>query len=163
MKKNQAGVGLVEVLVSLLLLAIAILGFTAMQLRAVSASIESSNNVQAMTLARDLGERMRANRNGFASYTGTPPSSAGTNCNTTLCSATQLATFDYAQIGRKATDLGMTIAIVTCPNATLQRKCVLVAWDETNATIGNDSDDCVSTNATYNRGARCVMVETYNQ
>lgn len=163
MKKNQAGVGLVEVLVSLVLLAIAVLGFTAMQLRAVTSSIEASNNVQATTLARDLGERMRINREGITSYTGTPPATASTNCNTTFCTPAQLATFDYAQIGRKATDLGMSVAVNDCPNTQLSRTCIFVAWEETTPTIGSGENDCVAANATYNSGARCVMVEAYNK
>lgn len=59
--RAQRGVGMVEVLVALLLLAIGVLGFTALQLRAVSASMEASNQVLALNLARDLTERMRAN------------------------------------------------------------------------------------------------------
>lgn len=163
MKKNQTGVGLVEVLVSLVLLAIAVLGFTAMQLRAVTASIEASNNVQATTLARDLGERMRANRDGVASYNGTPSATVAMNCNTTFCTSAQLAAFDFAQVGRKATDGGMTIAVHDCPNTTLGRKCIFVAWDETTPTIGGGDNDCVNNKAVYNSGARCVMVEAYNK
>ncbi|WP_252716491.1 type IV pilus modification protein PilV [Acinetobacter haemolyticus] len=58
---NQKGVGLVEVLVALFLLAVAVLGFAALQLRAVDASLEASKQVLALTIARDLAERMRAN------------------------------------------------------------------------------------------------------
>lgn len=60
-KKNQ-GVGMVEVLVALTLLAIGVLGFTALQLRAVDATAEANNRIQAMNLARDLAERIRATK-----------------------------------------------------------------------------------------------------
>ena len=46
-KKNQLGVGLVEVLVALVLLAIGVLGFTALQLRAVDATGEALTRSQA--------------------------------------------------------------------------------------------------------------------
>ena len=49
----QRGVGIVEVMVALLLLAIGVLGFTALQLRAVSASMEAGNQVAALNIARD--------------------------------------------------------------------------------------------------------------
>lgn len=62
---NQKGVGLVEVLVALLLLAIAVLGFAALQLKAVDASAEANQQVLALTIARDLAERMRANPQGL--------------------------------------------------------------------------------------------------
>ena len=67
-KKTQTGVGLVEVMIALLLLGVAVLGFIALQVRAISASEEAGQNVQAMNLARDLSERMRMNREGLLSY-----------------------------------------------------------------------------------------------
>ncbi|MFB2538096.1 MULTISPECIES: type IV pilus modification protein PilV [unclassified Acinetobacter] len=163
MYRYQKGVGLVEVLVSLVLLAVAVLGFTAMQLRAVTASIESANNVQATTLARDLGERMRANRAGFKNYIDKPPASPKTDCNSTPCTPADIATFDYAQVGRKATAAGMSMNIVTCPRSTLSRKCILVAWDETSPTVGDSKPHCVNATASYVTGSKCIMMETYNQ
>lgn len=62
MIRNQRGVGLVEVLVALVLLGIAVLGFTALQIRAVAASADAGQNIQAMNIARDLSERIRMNR-----------------------------------------------------------------------------------------------------
>jgi len=68
MMKRQTGVGLVEVLVALVLLSIAVLGFVALQIRAITASNEATMNVQATNIARDLAERMRMNRDGLAGY-----------------------------------------------------------------------------------------------
>ena len=62
--KQQKGVGMIEVLVALTLLAIGVLGFTALQIRAVDATVEANNRIQAMNLARDLAERIRANQYG---------------------------------------------------------------------------------------------------
>ena len=56
--KYQKGVGLLDILVALLLLAIAVLGFVALQLRAVEATAEGANRIQAMNIARDLAERL---------------------------------------------------------------------------------------------------------
>ena len=62
MKKfgQQHGVGLVEVLVAVLLLSIAVLGFSALQVRAVSATDESLVRTKSLTLVRNLAEIMRA-------------------------------------------------------------------------------------------------------
>ena len=60
--KNQRGVGLMEVLVSLVILAIAVLGFAALQFRALDAVQEANDRTTAMTLARDLAEKIRVNR-----------------------------------------------------------------------------------------------------
>ena len=57
---------MVEVLVALTLLAIGVLGFTALQLRAVDATAEANNRIRAMNLARDLAERIRANQVGLS-------------------------------------------------------------------------------------------------
>jgi type IV pilus assembly protein PilV len=44
--KNQRGVGLMEVLVSLVILAIAVLGFAALQFRALDAVQEANDRTQ---------------------------------------------------------------------------------------------------------------------
>ena len=59
--KHQKGVGLMEVLVALLLLAIGVLGYTVLQLRAVDASSEALSRSQGMLILRGLAENIRAN------------------------------------------------------------------------------------------------------
>ena len=55
----QRGVGLVEVMVALLLLAVAVLGFSAMQLSAVKATDESLMRTQSISVIKTLSESMR--------------------------------------------------------------------------------------------------------
>ena len=66
--KNQKGVGLVEVLVALLLLAVGVLGYTILQLRAVDASSEALMRSQGIMVLRGLSENMRANPAAQNSY-----------------------------------------------------------------------------------------------
>lgn len=68
MRTHQRGVGLMEILVALLVLAIGVLGFIALQYRAVEATSESGYRVQAINLARDMAERIRVNRGAIAAY-----------------------------------------------------------------------------------------------
>ena len=63
---SQQGIGIVEVIVALLLLSIGVLGFAMLQIRAMDASMDASKRIQAMNLARDLSERMRANKQGLS-------------------------------------------------------------------------------------------------
>ena len=56
----QRGVGLVEVLVAVLLLSIAVLGFSALQMRAITATDESLVRTKSLTVVRNLAEVMRA-------------------------------------------------------------------------------------------------------
>jgi type IV pilus assembly protein PilV len=162
---SQKGVGLIEILVALLVLAIGILGFIALQYRAVESTSEAINRVQAMNIARDMAERIRANRDGLAAYkaqTGTAANqfAYNTNCITTACSAADLADFDVAQVTQKASVLGMTVNMLSCAGNSDGRNCLYVAWGDTSATDGTGTGDC--TNGTsYNGASTCVIMETY--
>lgn len=162
---SQKGVGLIEILVALLVLAIGILGFVALQYRAVEATSEAINRVQAINIARDLAERIRANRDGLAAYKAQTATAANqvaynTNCMTNACSTADLADFDVSQVTGKAADLGMTVNILSCAGNNDGRNCLYVAWGDTSVTDGTGSGDC--TNGTsYNPSSTCVIMETY--
>ena len=161
MINTHKGVGLVEVLVALVLLSIAVLGFVALQVRAVAASNEASMNVQATNIAQDLAERMRMNRSGLAEYqdVATPP----TTCASAFCTPDQMAQYDYAQVKNRATNLGMDMDVLDCQgvSTTFKRKCVYVAWDDTTATNGTGSPNCTN-GAAYVTNAKCIIMEIYN-
>lgn len=169
--KIQKGVGLVEVLVALLLLGIAVLGFVALQVKAVVASEEAAKNVQAINLARDLSERIRMNRNGLSGYKHeqTPPIACDDKV---FCSPTQMAAFEYRQIENRAIEQGMEIQVHDCKgvNTSFKRKCVYVSWagtlpiDESEASsevLANGVLTCTNGTA-YNSNAKCVIMEVYN-
>ena len=161
---HQRGVGMMEILVALLILAIGVLGFVALQYRALEASAESTNRVQAITIARDLAERVRVNRNAFTTYrtelgTAANQKEYKTNCLTTNCSNTDLADFDVSQIVSRATTFGMTMNIMNC-TGTNNRSCIYVAWGDSSATDGTGTGDCTNGNA-YNPTSTCIIMETY--
>lgn len=160
--KSQKGVGLVEVLVSLIILSIAIIGFSALQIRAVVASKEANHHVQALNLIKNLSERMRMNRNGIDDYA---PASSITICDEDECSAEEFAKYDFDQVKEFAQMQGMDIAILKCPAGAgyLSRKCIYVAWGDTTATQGAGSPHCTSTtDSTYNAKSQCIYMEVYN-
>ena len=68
---SQRGVGLIEVLVAVLLLSIAVLGFSALQMRAISATDESLVRTKSLTLVRNLAEVMRTYPDGYVTSNGT--------------------------------------------------------------------------------------------
>ena len=99
----QRGFSMLEVLVSLMLIAIAMLGQAGMQANALKFSKGASFRMQAVMLGIELGERMEANKTGatagsyvIATATSTV-STAGTDCGTASCDATALAAYDLAQ------------------------------------------------------------------
>jgi type IV pilus assembly protein PilV len=162
---NQKGVGLIEVLVALLVLAIGILGFIALQYRSVEATSEAINRVQGINIARDLAERIRANRDGLSTYKAQTETAANqknftTNCITSACSAAELADFDVSQVTSKASTLGMTVNMLACAGNTDGRNCIYVAWGDTAATDGTTAGNCTNGTA-YNPASTCVIMETY--
>ncbi|WP_459478377.1 type IV pilus modification protein PilV [Pseudomonas sp. No.117] len=62
MKRQQDGFSMIEVLVSLVIICIGVLGMVALQTRSVALSQDSVQRSNAMVLANDLLELMRSNR-----------------------------------------------------------------------------------------------------
>lgn len=61
-KAGQQGFGLIEILVSMLVLGVGILGMVGLQLNSMKFNHTASVRTQATFLAYDLSDRMRANR-----------------------------------------------------------------------------------------------------
>ena len=100
MKKANMGVGLVEVLVSLLILSVSLLGLLGLQTKVMQFNQGALYQTRATVLAKDIIDSMRANPQKVGLYvtnfdsaipTSTNCSSSAANCNTT-----QLADFDLA-------------------------------------------------------------------
>ncbi|MHA5055225.1 type IV pilus modification protein PilV [Acinetobacter schindleri] len=164
-RKIQQGVGLIEVLVAMLVLAIGVLGFVALQYRAVEATAESSSRVQAINLARDLAERVRVNRGQAELYIeeiSDPDEQLvfSTNCFTANCTPAQLADFDVSQVVSRARSIGMTMNAITCRGNSDGRNCIYVAWNDTSATDGTGTADCTN-NTAYNPSSTCLIMELY--
>jgi len=66
--KNQHGVSLVEILVTLVLISIAVLGSASMQVYSKRANNQAMQRTTAAHLAFDLLERMRSNKSALDSY-----------------------------------------------------------------------------------------------
>lgn len=101
---TQRGVGMLEFLVALLIFSTGMMGLLAAQLVGKKTSFEASQRSVAISLARDIVERMRANPAALAAYRADgigdkssqqPP--PVTDCNRALCGADQLAAFDLWQ------------------------------------------------------------------
>jgi type IV pilus assembly protein PilV len=96
---KQGGSGLIEVIVALVVLAVGLLGITAMQTKALSISNNSYLYSQAVFLAEDILERMRANRLALASYqTGFgDPVPAAVDCTSADCAPADIAGADLSE------------------------------------------------------------------
>ncbi len=128
---SQQGVGLIEVLVSLLLLAVAILGFSAMQLRAVQATDESMSRNRALTEMRAGAEMMRANPPEYKSQFKTTlnelyPKFVGdeiekqhekmqAKCSNAMCTPQELAKKDATALAYSAQQQDIKVNMTDCP------------------------------------------------
>ena len=65
---NQTGIGLIEILIAVLVLGIGILGVASTQVVSMQMNSQSQNRSQAVLLAEDLFDRIRANPTNPANY-----------------------------------------------------------------------------------------------
>ena len=68
MKKQQSGFTMIEVLVTIAILVVGLLGLAAMQTLSTLAELESYQRSQALVLVRDMSDRMSANKGEITSY-----------------------------------------------------------------------------------------------
>ena len=103
-RKLCSGVGMLEFLVALLIFSVGMLGLLSAQLVGKKANFEASQRSVALTLARDILERMRANPGQIPDYqvsgvgdkANRLPRPAA-DCDVAACSAQELAVFDIWQ------------------------------------------------------------------
>ena len=137
-----------EVLVAMIVLGISVLAFAGMQTRALQSTGTSYQRSQAMQLASELVERMRANNTAMTTYrnaslygpanipSGVPSSWAGSCTQSSVandgCTTVQMATYDIHEVGYMAAQLlpNGQVSVSSCP-ATVGLDCVFVAWGST--------------------------------
>lgn len=88
---RQRGTSMIEVLVTMVILALGLLGVAGLQTRLQLSEMEGYQRSQAMILLEDMSHRLASNRNNAASYaTGvTAPLGAGMTCPTAMTTLTE--------------------------------------------------------------------------
>ncbi len=148
--KKSSGFALIEAMVSIVVVALGILGILGVQLRTLADTQTGVRRAQAIRLIEDLSERAKANPSALdniSSYeigTGTAPVPAN-NCFTSACNATQLAAFDVRTWKRNVQSiLPLSDAIVfevadeTSNNRQLG---VLISWRESERADGTAAEN----------------------
>lgn len=174
--RSQNGVGLVEVLVAVLLLSVAVLGFSALQLQAIKATEESLVRTQALNVVRGLAENMRANPLKMKAYQdaiNTPDEDNAATCKelSEKCTSEQIAIKEANAAVSKLKGYDITMTMVTCPGTGSSTpdtvnfseiKCIIAAWDDTKPIMSDsDTSACATANGVYKSGSTCVIVEAY--
>ena len=163
--KHQKGAGMMEVLISMLILAIGVFGFVALQARATGATTEALKRSDAILILQGMAERIRLNPTG--NYKATI---VAKDCNTAPCSVNDQALSDLDFFSKQAAKKNMTINVIDCPKTSTAQKrlCLLAAWDKTTATIGDKPTDgsqstacLIKDSSLYQDAATCLLMETY--
>lgn len=127
MLRSERGFSMIEVLISLVVIAIALLGAAALQLQALKMGKGAATRMHAVTLAVEIAERMEANKSAavsgsYAVALSTTARTVAKDCVSSTCSATELATADLGAWEARL--------IAALPSA---------SWAITNTTTGNPS------------------------
>ena len=127
---QQSGIGLIEILVALLILAIGVLGLTALQSTGLQNNRTAYMRTQATVLAYDIIDRMRANsaQANTGSYIVALGAASGTAC-TASCTPAQIATTDLIDWkGDLALQLPQGDGVITALAGTTNGYTVQVQW-----------------------------------
>jgi type IV pilus assembly protein PilV len=135
----QRGVALLEVLISFLILSVGLVGFSALQVRAIKATQSTLQRTKAVMLANSILDAMRANK----AVAITSPSGylLTKTCNRPTAAPTTLADKDrqtwFAALRDALGDVGTTCADLDCTIAGL---CTVnIYWDESRALGGSST------------------------
>jgi type IV pilus assembly protein PilV len=152
-RKSQHGITLIEVLVSMAVLSIGLLGAAGLMITSMRNVSEQGNNAMAMNFAREIAERMMSNSPQsllqvnnpyvFDSRTGTWPT-ISVNCNTNTCTEAQRAQWDVAEIVDRIRNLSSTGTAAGSGRAALPNVAVRICFDSVTAGGGTDPNswDC---------------------
>ncbi|MFV0278024.1 MAG: type IV pilus modification protein PilV [Parahaliea sp.] len=176
---RQAGFGLLEVMIALLLVMVGMLGLLRLQLLAQQQLFESSQRTVATILARDVLERIHGNPDQLAAYAGLGTlgqdgEALGPDCEATYCSPAERVDFDAARWQRVMAGAGAapeSIALTRprlCVAASGPQVRVELAWrgsagDPLPAGVGG-GDNCGIGQGLYGDGdrlRRSVWLQSY--
>ncbi|CBL43912.1 Probable pilin protein, similar to PilV [gamma proteobacterium HdN1] len=140
----QTGYSLIEILISMLILGIGLLGLFSVSLASVQSHQDTSNQLIAGHLAQDLVERIYSNPDAWPNgYQGSEGASASPCTLRSPCfGAEQMAAADLADVRRaiqKQLPRGSLAVLEHCGESAAL-SCVLIAWNAVPATL----DGCSS-------------------
>ncbi|UZE95603.1 type IV pilus modification protein PilV [Alkalimarinus alittae] len=133
-RDKQSGVSLIEVLVTVLILAIGLLGVASLQSLSLKGGTQSFLNSRAQMVTSDLVDRMMANMDSAVDgdYAGTPVAAEPTpNCHTASCSGAQMAAHDLWQVSDRMTNEMLLLrgALSVAYDAATREYSIAITWD----------------------------------
>jgi type IV pilus assembly protein PilV len=102
---RMAGVSIVEALVALVIISVGMLGIAGLYLSSMQAGRSANLRMQAVNLATDMGDHVRANKRGKKNYVAGPTDKGKQNdCATVSCTPAQIAENDIYEWKRAISD-----------------------------------------------------------
>ena len=142
-KQLQRGVTLVEAMIALLVISIGLLGIASLQLTAMNQNTSALNHSQAVWIAYNMSDRIRANITQFANYDGIrTDNSYAQDCVGNPCSTAQMVTADAADWITMVQGLPGGLGMINDNNGVLT---VTVMWDDDGS--GATGEGCNPANA----------------
>lgn len=183
--RDQQGVGLIEVMVALLLLAVAVLGFSALQMNALNATDESLVRSRAMSVSKQLSENMRLNTlvaddfmeelntmnqgaKNIAEYCEKVAQASSNfdqdSCKSDACTSKEIAALNTWQAANLGCEQDIMLNMTTCPDMAdfNARQCIITSWGNTIPILDdNEEDACGNSDGSYQIGSHCLIMEAY--
>lgn len=131
-RTKQQGFTLIEVLIALIIMSIGMLGIASLYVQSMQAGRTSLFRHNAVTLAGDVADRIRANRTAGAAYETGAGVDGGCIDGGTNCSAPQMALQDILVWQQQALDSlpGGTLGIVFDNTIVPPTYTITVTWNE---------------------------------
>ena len=140
-KTNQKGASMIEVIISVFIFAVGVLGFASMQARSIQATFDNGQRDQVVWLTQSLVDRVRVNTPGTTTYVTeltafdlADCSTPATLCDAATCTSAEMATYDVWDIYCRNTFQG-TSAI---NNLQVDLDCIDADGDDTVCAVGAD-------------------------
>lgn len=147
---SQRGFSMLEILITLVIIATALLGTAGLQMYAMRMGKSGEFRTQAVFLASDIAERMEANKaaavaGNYVVAAASAPSAAASDCAASACDTATLANWDISQWENAIIALGL-------PQA---------SWQITRTTAGNPSTYSIVINWTDRSSVKTSHGETF--
>lgn len=136
--RRSGGFSLIEVLIAIFVLGVGLLGLAGLQASALRTNNQNYERTQAVSLAYELADVLRANRdqafNGaFTLAAGDEPATPASDCESSVCSQADMAAFELDRwYARLAAELPGGSAAVSCAGACADGVMITISvlWDE---------------------------------
>ena len=130
-RQTQKGFNLVEVLIALIIMSVGMLGIAGLYIQSLQAGRTSTFRLNAITLAGDVADRIRANPTALAAYAGTGNDN-GCVGGTKNCTPAEMAGNDILLWEQQADDTlpAGDVAITFDNAATPPEYTITVSWEE---------------------------------